>query len=76
MLLILIERLTEQLEFPAVSKGVIRLKLAGLLVPVSVDCAVLIQLLANWFFLRLWLPVAISAVSSVAVFGKFSRDKF
>ena len=76
LLLVLIECLTDQLELSAVSKGVIRLKLAGLLVPVSVDCTVLIQLLTNWFFLRLWLPVVISAVSPVAVFGKFSCDEF
>ena len=72
----MIERFTDQLELPTLFKEAIRLKMTGLLIFVSVDREVLVQLLANSFFLRLWLPVAVSAVSSVTIFGEFNRDEF
>ena len=70
------ERLTNHLELPTVFKDVIRLNLGGLLVSVSMDRSILVQLLANRLLLGFWLLVDISAVSSIMVFGEFIRDVF
>ena len=71
----MIERFADQLNLSTVFKEVIRLELAGLLVSVSMARAVFLQLLANWLFFDFRLPVAAPAVSSFAIFGKFSRNK-
>ena len=63
------------LHLSTVPKSVISLEFPSLLIPISMDRAIFIQLLVDRFFFDPWLPVAITAVPAITAFGEFSCDK-